>query len=236
MPVRRKVFRIEESAYHCARDSALAIGHYNKPSPDPALQALRARVTLQTPVSREAMERQQAGAGQGYKLELDLVRSVVAATRAAIAALGGGASGSPEAGRLGRELAAIVADAERSVESILNAADGIDRAAADLSAMTACGRSRQLASDIRCHVGQILEACGFHDLTGQRVSKVQTALDRLDTEFAQLSEVAAGVRPPAPVDAAAPPDADDRLLNGPKLEGDRGHCAQDDVDSLFGRA
>ncbi len=29
-------------------------------------------------------------------------------------------------------------------------------------------------------------------------------------------------------------EGDDKLLNGPKLDGDVGHASQDDIDALFG--
>jgi chemotaxis protein CheZ len=230
MPVRRKIFRIEESVYHLARDPAPA------PAAATGPRDIRARVTVHTPVSRGDMERAKSATAHAYNQELGLIQAAVDGARGAMAELIAHASDQPDAGRLARELAAIVADAERSANTILQAVEDIDRIAADLSASVHPGRESELANDIRCHVGQILEACGFHDLTGQRVAKVQAALSRLEVEIARLMEIWSGMDRLRPFVIEASADDNRAFLNGPRLDGDGGHYSQDDVDAVFARA
>jgi chemotaxis protein CheZ len=87
-------------------------------------------------------------------------------------------------------------------------------------------------------VTQVYEACNFQDITGQRISKVVTALkqveDKVDTLLAAFGEDAAAARRER---AAAPKkqanaDDDASLMNGPSAPGD-GAVSQDDIDALL---
>lgn len=79
----------------------------------------------------------------------------------------------------------------------------------------------------------IVEACSFHDLTCQRLTKIRrtletvtNGLDRIRPFVSQGAEV-----PPAPKKNDVPADADAALLNGPALAGEG--VSQDDIDKLF---
>jgi chemotaxis protein CheZ len=240
MAVQRKIFRIEQSVYHLTRDRASALEPGVRPPQPlaPELEALRARIAQQSPVPREAMERARAqiAEAEAYKQELDLIHAAVSRTKSAMDALGGDAAFRPDAGRIARELAAIVADTERAAHAILLAAEDIDRSAAEMAAGVEPRRERELANDIRCHVGQVLEACGIHDLTGQRVARVQATLASIEAHIARLSDIWSGVEVFKPVQLERAAEGDRRLLNGPKLDGDGGHYTQDEVDGVFGCA
>ena len=122
--------------------------------------------------------------------------------------------------RIASELEAVMQGSEQATQKILAAAEEIDQAANNLSAALK-GKSEQgLAQDIRDRVIAIFEACNFQDLTSQRVAKVMATLARIERQIARaLEELARG--------NAAPP------MHGPRLESDRGHVSQSEVDSMF---
>ena len=81
----------------------------------------------------------------------------------------------------------------------------------------------------------IFEACNFQDLTGQRIKKVMTTMKFIENHITVMMDIWGGVDA---IKAHAPPivdtrEGDEKLLNGPKLDGDVGHASQDDIDALF---
>jgi len=84
-------------------------------------------------------------------------------------------------------------------------------------------------------VVSIFEACNFQDLTGQRINKVMNTMKLIEGHINVMMEIWGGVDA---IKAHAPQiidtrEDDEKLLNGPKLEGDVGHASQDDIDALF---
>src|SRR6266852_1284870 len=89
--------------------------------------------------------------------------------------------------------------------------------------------------EIQERVVSIFEACNFQDLTGQRISKVMTTMKFIENHIVVMMDIWGGVdaikaHAPAIIDER---EGDDRLLNGPKLDGDAGHASQNDIDALF---
>ena len=78
--------------------------------------------------------------------------------------------------RAGRELQAIVAGTEQATQTILQAAEEIDRSRRHAGRALKSEHDQGLAHDIQDRVVQIFEACNFQDLTGQRVAKVVATL------------------------------------------------------------
>src|SRR3546814_4135899 len=84
-----------------------------------------------------------------------------------------------------------------------------------------------LAGQVSAAVTSIYEACGFQDITGQRITKVVTALQKIESKVEALLQAfgddikrEGSPRKPAkktqtPSGAPARPDED--LLNGPQL-------------------
>ena len=90
-----------------------------------------------------------------------------------------------------------------------------------------------MAQDIQDQVTQIFEACNFHDLTSQPISKVVTTLKLVDDHIAQMVEIWSAIeRFTNYVGHLTPPNGDS-MLNGPKLDGDEGHASQNDIDDMF---
>jgi chemotaxis protein CheZ len=199
------------------------------------MAALRELLGPRAEIDREALEqaRGQIAEAQAYKNELASIYAAVEQTRNEMAVLGVETQRSEHMPRASRELAAIVAGTERATQSILQAAEDIDRAA-DALAGTAKGTHEQgLAQDVRERVVQIFEACNFQDLTGQRVSHVLATLSFIEERVARLMAIWNVVEQFEPVVLDRGADDDQRFLNGPKLPGDPGHSTQDDIDGMF---
>lgn len=115
--------------------------------------------------------------------------------------------------RAGKELEAIVRSTEEATGTIMDAAEAI----------MAGGTAEVIAE----HCTRIIEACAFQDLTGQRITKVVNTLTTIEERLASLDTAWGGVRD-AKVEE---PEGDERLLNGPALDGE-GHN-QASIDALF---
>lgn len=84
----------------------------------------------------------------------------------------------------------------------------------------------------------ILEACSFHDLCSQRLTKVDGTIDRLTHGAKAVQDLVGGNISSSEhilMDGEVPPPAEDDpeagLLNGPALDGEG--VDQDDIDRLF---
>lgn len=216
MPGPRKVFRIEETA-------ALRL---DPPMEEPQaadlagimreLAALRAVLIAAPPRAvGEAGPLRQDDNAERLAAELRSVRAALNGIEPGGAG-GNGASSAAAAPavRIPDELEAVMAGSEQATQKILAAAEDIDQAANNLSAALAGDIEQGLAQDIRDRVIQIFEACNYQDLTSQRVTKVMAALRRIERRI----ERALDAGPPA---------------HGPRLEGDRGHASQAEIDSIF---
>ena len=131
------------------------------------------------------------------------------------------------------ELDAIVSSTERATTDILSAAEVIQDTTDKLSEG---GASADLCDQIQNQTINIMTACSFQDITGQRTTKVVNALRYLEQRVNSMIEIWNAERnkeqsalPPVPDEDDSRPDS--HLLNGPQLEGEG--VSQDDVDALF---
>jgi chemotaxis protein CheZ len=208
MAERRKTFRIEEmTAPRSAAQSDDAPGPMTLAAVMREIEALRSALA--------SMPR-GAGANALPPNDVERLASKLRLIRSTIS--GGGSD--PDATRIARELQAVMQGSDEATQKILAAAEEIDQAANNLSAALKDASEQGLAQDIRDRVIAIFEACNFQDLTSQRVVKVMAAFGRIEQQIARTLDDLAGVE--------APPRA-----NGPRLEGDRGHVSQSDVDLMF---
>jgi ABC-type transporter Mla subunit MlaD len=114
--------------------------------------------------------------------------------------------------RIADELDAVTAGTAQATQKILAAAEEIDQLADNLSAALKGKLEQDLAQDIADNVLRIFEACNFQDMIGQRVAKVMKTLTQKDAATA----------------ADAGPD-----LHGPRLDSDKGHLSQSEIDAMF---
>ncbi len=169
------------------------------------------------------------------KIELDLIHDAITRTKQEIAVLHGKSFDGEEMAKVNGELGAVVGGTEEATQQILAAAEAIDNAAAAAMKVSSPDQHKQLLEEISDNVVSIFEACNFQDLTGQRISKVMGTMKFIEKHIMEMMEIWGGVDE---IKAHIPARTDDRsddekLLNGPKLEGDVGHASQDDIDALF---
>ena len=160
--------------------------------------------------------------------ELQQMSATIQQTRNEIAALRPDDPGNNRIMAATGELDAIVTATERATYDILNAAERIQEI---VGRMPHDGDMGAVRSEIEAQTIEILTACSFQDITGQRTTKVVNTLRYLEKRVNTMIEIWG-------VDAAHPirmtdleedrrPDA--HLLNGPSLNG----VSQDDVDALL---
>jgi chemotaxis protein CheZ len=255
MPIHRRRFRIEEAfvgemPMPSATDGDVGPMHHEIMN---ELRAIRAQMgavvpspttqTIGDSVTREVAEahalletyRAQIEQCEKLKVELDLIYDAINRTKREIAVLHGKSFNGEEMAKVNGELGAVVGGTEQATQQILEAAEAIDNAASALSKVNSPDQQKILSEEIQERVVSIFEACNFQDLTGQRISKVMTTMKFIENHITAMMDIWGGVdaikaHAPAFVDTR---EGDDRLLNGPKLEGDDGHASQNDIDALF---
>ena len=199
--------------------------------------------TAEASVAREVAEartlletyRAQIEQCEKLKVELDLIHEAINRTKREIATLHGRSFEGEEMAKVNGELGAVVGGTEEATQRILEAVEAIDNAATALSKSVTPDQQRLLSEEIQERVVSIFEACNFQDLTGQRISKVMTTMKFIENHIVEMMEIWGGVDA---IKAHAAPivdarEGDDKLLNGPKLDGDVGHASQGDIDALF---
>lgn len=167
------------------------------------------------------------------KVELDNIRNAIDDTKKEIASLHVEGLSSDTSGRFSDELGAVITGTEKATEEILSATELIEDRAATLIAKLK-GDDQGVASDIHEQVVRIFEACNFQDITGQRITKVVSALHFIEQRVTQMTEIWGGMEKFATIEVAEPQTKQDsNLLNGPALESDTDVASQDDIDALF---
>lgn len=120
------------------------------------------------------------------------------------------------------ELDAIVAATAAATNEILDCVETVEQVAAVVPA----GQAEAL----RHVTTRIYEACGFQDITGQRVTKVVGTLKTIDARVQAIIARFGEADRPAPSPAAGQ-DKEARLLNGPQLPGNG--VDQASIDAMF---
>jgi len=191
------------------------------------------------------MEQQLAGGGKRtvsdvqsqevrkLKIELDVIGDAIKQTRSEIVSLQDQGFDSSRVARVTKELEAVFDDTSAATDRILKAAEEIDQSANVLAGLLKGGHEQGLAQDIQDRVTTIFEACNFHDLTGQRISKVVSTLQMVEEHLARMMEIWSVIERFNVEAAQSAACSLDGMLNGPKLAGDNGHSTQDEIDSLF---
>lgn len=162
--------------------------------------------------------------------ELQEMSACIQQTRSQIAALHPTDVGTNRIMVATNELDAIVSACERATSDILNAAERISELAQKIVGST---DPAAMASEIDKLTTEILTACSFQDITGQRTTKVVNALRYIEMRVESMMAIW-GVDEndqPAPVPFNENDKRSDaHLLNGPPIEGG---VRQDEVDAMF---
>jgi chemotaxis protein CheZ len=255
MPVHRRRFRIEQALVGEVPMPSTTDGDVDpmhreimaelrairaqmgRPVNDAGSEAIGDSVTRGVAETNALLETYRAQIEQCEKLkvELDLIHDAITRTKREIAVLHGKSFNGEEMSKVTGELGAVVGGTEEATQQILEAAEAIDNAATALAKVTSPDQQKLLSEEIGERVVSIFEACNFQDLTGQRINKVMTTMKFIENHITVMMDIWGGVdaikaHAPAIVDDRV---GDDRLLNGPKLDGDEGHASQNDIDALF---
>lgn len=126
------------------------------------------------------------------------------------------------------ELEGIVSATERATSAILS---GVERIQALAMKLPKGGEVAPIAQEIQAQVTEVLTACSFQDITGQRSTKVVNTLRYVEQRVNSMLEIWGGEiaasLPPAEIDE---PQPETPLLHGPAPEGGP---SQADIDALF---
>ncbi len=135
--------------------------------------------------------------------------------------------------RASSELDAIVLDTETATNKILAGNENIESAINKLNTTHHDDPDVQaMAEDVAFNVIEILEACNFQDITGQRITKVVNTLRYIeDRILAMISIWGVEAFSDLPVEVEDEREGDDALMNGPAIANEG--ISQDDIDALF---
>jgi chemotaxis protein CheZ len=251
MPVQRKVFRIEEMMLDGdpaggSLEHVLGAPQHNEIMAE--LRALRTMIGAHRPAAEPGRDNPELAAhvkmadlfnaqiteARKLKIELDVIDQAIKKTKGEMVSLQDHGLDGGQMARITQELAAVVTGTTEATDRILKSAETVEQSASLLTAALKSEHEIGLAQDIQDQVTQIFEACNFHDLTSQRITKVVMTLKQVEDHIAQMVEIWSAIeRFTNYVARLAPPDDGESLLNGPKLDGDEGHSSQNDIDALF---
>ncbi|MCB5177714.1 protein phosphatase CheZ [Microvirga lenta] len=171
---------------------------------------------------------------QRLKIELHAISEAIQRTKQEIATLHYAGAQGREMARVTDELGAVVLGTETATNSILAAAEEVDDLAANLAARLT-GEEGDMARQIGERTVSIFEACNFQDITGQRISKVVSAMRFVEDRVEQMIQIWGGHERFKNVPTTKDPsrEGDKALLNGPALAADGNGRSQDDIDAYF---
>jgi len=185
--------------------------------------------TAQKAVAEHTEEKRDETHIRILREELREMSAYIHQTRREIAALRPTDAGSNRIMAATGELDAIVSATERATSEILN---GVERIQALTLKLPKTGEIAPIVDEIQAQITEVLTACSFQDITGQRTTKVVNTLRYLEQRVNSMIEIwgVEGVAPAAaaPVEEDRRPDA--HLMHGPAADGGP---SQADVDALF---
>ncbi|HYM01957.1 MAG TPA: protein phosphatase CheZ [Stellaceae bacterium] len=181
-------------------------------------------------IGAAAIEKQDDAHVHILREELKQMSAYINQTRREIAALRPADAGANRIMAATGELDAIVSATERATSDILNGAERIQQLAAKLPRD---GETGKIVEEIQTQVTEVLTACSFQDITGQRTTKVVNTLRYIEQRVNSMIGMW-GIEEGGPSLPANPLDTrpDAHLMNGPAADGGP---SQDDVDALFER-
>ena len=131
------------------------------------------------------------------------------------------------------QLGAIVEATESATNTILKASESIENAAAKLRKKPAVEETVNLCATISGQVTEIMEACTFQDITGQRVTKIVGSVRFVEERINVMVDLwGRGVIEALGTEAKdAGLDTGELKLEGPQLSGEG--ISQEEIDALF---
>lgn len=133
---------------------------------------------------------------------------------------------------MAEQLTAIVKATEMATNTIMQSIEANDSAIAELRGIVKGNeKANDLLDKIVENSQEVFEACSFQDITGQRVNKITKSLSYVEKRVNSIVEIWGEEALDAVVVEAIEKTEDEKLLNGPQLEG-KG-LSQSEIDALF---
>ncbi len=185
-------------------------------------------------LANSQQERVAASNLEVLRRELDTMAASISQTRREIAAIKP-VSNDTRNDRISaatEELDFVVRSTERATADILSAAERIQAMSGEFKAK---GVEGALCDELENHATNLMIACSFQDLTGQRMNKVVNTLRYLEQRVSAMIQIW-GISPDDAKGNHPPMDTrpDAHLLNGPQRDGEG--VNQDDVDRMLNEA
>ena len=121
------------------------------------------------------------------------------------------------------ELDAVIGATENASATIMDSCEAIQAIVENSDDATKSGVFEETT--------RIFEACSFQDITGQRISKVIKTLKDIEATVDNLLNLFSPVNENEKTEATDDRTEDEKLLNGPQLNGQG--VSQDDIDKLL---
>ena len=132
---------------------------------------------------------------------------------------------------MGEQLDAIVKATETATNTIMAAMERNDDIIEKIRAKTKSKKLQELCDQLIENDNEVFEACSFQDITGQRVNKVVKSITYVEDRVTALVDVWGKEELDKIVIKAEEKTEDEKLLEGPQMEG-KG-LSQSEVDALF---
>lgn len=126
-----------------------------------------------------------------------------------------------------QELSEVISHTEEATNKIMDETDAIQK-------LCAAATDKDSAREISAHTAEILVACSFQDITGQRIRKVLRTLEEIEVRVGTMVKLFGGELPEGMVISAITGRVerpDEHLMEGPQLKNKA--KSQAEVDKLF---
>ena len=170
--------------------------------------------------------------------EIHNLNDHITATKQEIAALKTDSESNTPIATATEELAEVVKTTEEAANAILENAELIDGVVAELRGKIPQGDPDDLGPNVDKleFIGmELMTACSFQDLTGQRINKVVNSLNYIEERLQKMIEIwniEHGTADPKQMTFAKDDDRKDKdLLSGPQAKEDA--MGQDGIDAMF---
>ena len=158
--------------------------------------------------------------------ELEKMAEAIVQTQREIAGIKPKIGGANRVASASEELSIVVSATEEAAASILSIAERLQQIETELSSG---GAKAELCSEIGNHATNLMLACSFQDVTGQRMQKAAKTLQFIEERINGLIEIWGVAEGHAPDELEQ--DAEAVLLNGPSREGEG--VSQEEIDRLI---
>lgn len=130
------------------------------------------------------------------------------------------------------QLSAITEITQKAADAIMESAEQSDANISALHSIVSDNlEAEEILNQMTANTQRMYEACTFQDITGQRVSIIKDSLGYIEERMHSIAQLLDGGSPDSPKLDVPGKTEDDKLLNGPQLEGEG--LKQSDVDALF---